>query len=64
MEEARLYTAAYTGTVRVLYLNLCEGYLLVCVLCVACNEHLVELPYRVLIGRCNGYSACSLQGRK
>ena len=53
MGEARTYTAAHTGTVRVLYVQLC-------VLCVACSEQLVELPYRALIGPCNGYSACSL----
>jgi len=50
---ARMYTAAYTGTLRVLYL-------LLCVLCVACNEQLVELLYRALIGPCIGYCACSL----
>ena len=64
MGEARLYTAAHTGTIRILYLNLCLGCLLVCILYVAYNEHLVELPYRALIGPCNGCSAMSLWGRK
>jgi len=31
-----MYTAAYTGTVRVLYLNVCWGYLLVCVCVCVC----------------------------